>query len=275
MKRKQLLLVSLAVQAFAIGGCSDKDPVYPDVTPPLPRVRIINDVHNLNTTTAAGTTIDVTVDGQLAPLGAGGLGFTQVRDFVEAEPGVHSFTARISSQPATTNLFGFVARQSLTEGQFYTLLVLGVNPATGTPATGVIRPIIIGHDPFPPPLVNGAYQARINFINGAIYAAGTTTAGASVRMFVDPGTTIIAAISQLTGRTAASTRTFATTAAQYVNLAPGPYVLTFATTTAVLRSIPVTLAAGEVRTFALLSTGPAATPGPANHIVHNLLDAQY
>ena len=70
----------------------------------------------------------------------------------------------------------------------------------------------------------------------------------------------------------------------YVNPPAGSYTLTLTTTLATsdttsttftLYTGTVTLAKGEVRTFIVQSTAYAATPGPGNTKVTNLLDNQW
>ena len=61
----------------------------------------------------------------------------------------------------------------------------------------------------------------------------------------------------------------------YIDPPAGIYTLTLATGSFVLYTGTVTLAKGDVRTFIVQSTVYAATPGPGNTKVTNLLDNQW
>ncbi len=61
----------------------------------------------------------------------------------------------------------------------------------------------------------------------------------------------------------------------YITPPAGTYTLTLTTGSGTLYTGSVTLAKGEVRTFIVQSTAYAATPGPGNTKVTNLLDNQW
>jgi hypothetical protein len=68
-------------------------------------------------------------------------------------------------------------------------------------------------------------------------------------------------------------------ASAYINADAGSYVLTLTVGTGATAKIvaqsAITLAAGEVRSYIVQSTGYAATPSPANSIVQSILDKKY
>jgi hypothetical protein len=61
----------------------------------------------------------------------------------------------------------------------------------------------------------------------------------------------------------------------YFNVAPGENVRTIAAGATILAQLPVTFAAGEVRSFILPSTGYASSPGVGNHELTAVVDAKY
>jgi len=271
-------MVLFTLSAVLLGGCRS------DITTPEAQttsIRSINAVTNLNTTTAAGDAIDVLLDSSTSLAGTERLKVNTATPYVEIPVGVHSFAVRISGlNPAGVTLFTdatrapYLPKQHLTTGTNYTFLPVGIYPGTGELAAGAIAPVIIRDDPYAPPIANGKYQSRFKFINAAPYASGSDGIGASVALFVTPGTSPLTSVSGLRSQTSSPYRR----ASIYVDLTGGNYVMTFAVGTRILSSVPMTLIAGEVRTLVLLNSLAVVAPaqsGPQNHTVLNLLDAKF
>lgn len=274
MKLRYMTLTSLSM--LLLSGCGS------DVTRPgsqTTKIRVINAVTNLDTTTAAGDKIDVLMDSSTTLEGGQGITVNTATPYTEIPAGVHSFVARIAGFiPPRETLFTdatsipYLPKQYLTPATNYTFLATGIYPKTGVLPGGAIAPTIILDDPFAPPFANGKYQTRFKFINAAPYASGPTGVGATVLLYVTPGVSALSSVSGLRSQADAQYRR----ASIYVNVTDGTYVLTFAVGLKVVASIPVTLNAGEVRTFVLLNTGPGVAPtdpSPRNHAVLNLIDA--
>jgi hypothetical protein len=288
-------LIVLAPLALGAAACDGSRADGPDDTPA--RLRIVNSVFQYTdaTNTASKTVaraIDVLVDSLSSTPGAANVAPTSVHavggdstGLVTLPAVVHSFVARLAGQvAATSQLFTnaannqpYLPRQYFAPGMPYTLVVAGIAPVTAdagtaqqaTPSTAFVFSAVVG-DPFPPQQVSGAYQARFRVVNAAPFAAATGT-GATVLVYLTPGTTPPAT---LTGLTALGGATYRNGSA-YFNAAPGANVLTIAVGTTILAQTPVTLGAGEVRSFILQSTAWAATPGVANHKLTSVLDAKY
>ncbi len=272
--RKMTSRIAPAVLAafLAIAGCGEITSNLPETT----RLRIVNAVINLNTTTTPGNSIDFYFDSTTSGAGVAGLQLHGVRDYVEVPIGLHTYFAELSSGPAPkTNLFRTVLRQYFTPAPGITAVIVGVNPAAGIPVAGAITAAVVNDDLFTPRTVNGVLQTRIRIINAAPYSVATGL-GTLVNLYISPGsvplTTIAGTAPQLTNISYRAP-------SSYLNLGAGEYVVTIATTAGiVLRSDPVRLTAGNVRTFILVNTGPvagSAIPGPANHGVLTLIDADF
>ena len=64
-------------------------------------------------------------------------------------------------------------------------------------------------------------------------------------------------------------------ASLYFNADPGSYMLTLAASGKIVAQTAITLAAGEVRSFVVQSSGYAAVPSPANSTITSFLDNKY
>jgi len=261
--------------AMAVAGCGDVTSAVPQTT----ELRLVNAVVNLNTTTAPGNEIDILIDSSTAPPGTEKLAMNTARDYAELSVGIHSYVARISGlTPPGSNLFRVLLRSHFTgAARGFTMYVVGINPATGEPAASAIQAAVIFDDRFVPRTVNGTLQARFKVVNVAPYASGPTGTGAQVNIYLSPGTTPLSTVANLAPQT--SSAVFFRSGSAYVNAAAGDYVLTLATTAGVvLKSVPVSLGSGDVRTFVLMNTGPVvapATAGPGNHTIMTLVDADF
>jgi len=260
-------------------------------------VRIVNSVFQYTDATNAASktqprSIDMLIDSSAAAPSLLAIAQTSVATPTGADaslyepvtPGVHSFVARLaggsgplSSFYTNANSTEYLPRQYLTSGIPYTVVVAGIVPVTAASgAAQLLTPptaapfAIVTNDPFSPPMVNGKYQARFRLINAAPFATATGL-GATVSMYLTPGTT---APATLTGLTASALAVYRN-ASIYVNADAGPYTLTVAVGSTILAQAAVTLGSGEVRTFILQSKQYAAVPSTANHVLQSLLDSQY
>lgn len=266
------------------------------------QLRIVNSVFQYTdaSSSAAKTApraIDVLIDSSagtpgmasIAPNSVAAISGANGAGFAPVDPGVHGFVARLPGDTSTlatfytntTNNLPYLPQQYLTAGTPYTLVVAGIVPAT--PAPGAPRPLvpstaapfaIITNDPFPPPQVGGTYRARFQVINAAPFTVASG-AGATLAVYLTAGATAPATVTALTDSTAVAYRG----GSAYVNADPGTYVLTLATfpltTAKIVAQAAITLAAGEVRTYVVQSTGYAAVPSPANSTIQSLLDNKY
>jgi hypothetical protein len=269
-------------------------------TQPAPaKLRIVNSIFQYTdaTSTASKTApraIDVLIDSSSAAPSAVAIpavsvftsASTDSSDYEPVAVGVHSFVATLTGQTGPTasfftnaNSVQYLPMQYLSTGVPYTMVLAGIVPITAAAGTSqtltapTAAPFVaITDDPFPPPLVNGKYQARLRIINAAPFAAATGL-GATVSLYLTPGSTPPATVTTLSALGAAAYRG----ASAYVNADAGVYTLTAALSvgSVVLAQKPVTLSAGEVRTFVLQSTGYAATPAAANHTLKSLIDNKY
>jgi hypothetical protein len=267
--------VGLATILIAAGGCGDA--VGPVMT--MTHFRLVNAVVNLQP--GHDGSINVLIDSLTAPPGVLNLAPGGVRDYVETPVGVRSYEARFSApdrgEPLFLNANGqpYLVRQYFTAGFRYTLIPTGVFPAVGNLGAGDITPTIILDDPYPGPVVNGRYQARVRLINVAPFAGGTAGTGTALRLYVTPGDTPLSTVAGLRWQVTASYRA---ASGEHVNLEAGDYVITVTVGTSILASMPVKLASGEVRDFVLVSTEAVvapATAGPQNHKLLNLFVAQH
>jgi hypothetical protein len=295
------LLAGLAVLA----GCSDEFNA-PDPKPVT--IRIVNSVWQLD---ASGTpasaqprAIDVRFDGssEIGVMNVPANSITGIDgspEDVQIDEGVHFWTPSLAA-PATpsTSLYSntadprgdLEARMYLTPNTQYTLIVSGVAPATGRPEPGAFfvydfsnkMPLVDDLDP--PPVVNGERLARFRLVNAAPFAAGGTT-GATIGLQLTEGSTppSLATINTLVSITSAAYRqqsyTSGSSTPQMVTVTPGDYVVNLTTGGAgarrILQQVPITFESGQVLTFVVQNTAYAAVPGPSNHKVTVLLEAQY
>jgi hypothetical protein len=265
----------------ALAAC--KESVDPAVG--MSRVRIVNSVfQGAGVATAIPAAVDVLIDSAMTGAGVSGLTapslssgaasgqgagdhagaaalFTAAgyRDLVS---GIHSFVARVSG--TTESFFRTAASEYLPQQYMlpfpYTFVLAGVD-TTSPPDPAAVPWAMIADDPFAPP----TDSARVQLINAAPMA--DTTGGGQ-------GSDITATLDDGAGAVFSATASYRHSSG-YVNPAPGTYTLTLASGTFVLYTGTVVLAKGEVRTFIVQSTAYAATPGPANTKVTNLLDNQW
>lgn len=265
------------------------------------QIRIVNSVFQYTdaTSTASKSTpvaIDVLVDSStnapgmaaIAPNSVAALAGANAAGYAPIVAGVHTFIARLAGDVgptstfytnATTNL-PYLPRQYLTSSTPYTLVVAGIIPVTSTSGANTLVPstavpfAVLTDDPFPPPQVSGAYQARFRVINVAPFTV-TNGLGATLSVYLTPGS---AAPTTVTGLTLAATSIYRS-ASGYINADAGSYVLTLmtgtGTTAKIVAQTAVMLAAGEVRSFVVQSTGYAAVPSIANSTIKSLLDNKY
>jgi hypothetical protein len=288
------LLAGLAVLA----GCSDE---FNAPEPAPVKVRVVNSVFQLDETGAAASAtpraIDVWFDGS-AEMGVVNVpansvtGIEGTPENITIEEGIHSWSPRLAA-PATprTSLYGnsadprgeFTPRLFLTPNTQYTLVVAGVAPATGIPAPGAFfvydfsNRVPLVDDLDPPPVVNDQRLARFRLVNAAPFALGGTT-GTTIGLQLTEGSTFptLATINTLNSITSA---TYRQQSAMYVNVTPGDYVVNVTTggpgARRILQQQAVTFEPGQVITVLIQNTAYAATPGPANHKLTVLVDAEY
>lgn len=292
MKQTQFARLLFASALFALSACGS-DTTAPSDAPG--RVRIVNSAFQF--TDAANTpskavpvAVDVLIDSiagspSAMALASGSI-FSQADTsrYLTIESGAHAFFARLAGQSQVTaalftnaNNLPYVPREFLPAEIPYTLIIAGIAPVTATPGTTqALMPstsfpfVMLPDDPFPPAQSAGVYQVRFRLINAAPFAAATGS-GATVSLYLTPGLTPPASVTGLTKLGDALYRN----GSSYFNQPAGPYVATVTSGAVILAQLPLTMAAGEVRTFVLQSTAAAATPGIANHRLTALLDAKY
>ena len=299
--RSFAILFSLA----ALAACSDEFNA-PEKGPI--RVRVVNSVWQLDSTGALSSAqpraIDVYFDGSpdfgvvnVPPNSV--TGTDGAPDHVQLSEGVHAWSPRLSS-PATptTSLYSntatprgeFEPKLYFTPSTQYTLVVAGVAPATGRPDPGAFfvptdfsnrMPLVEDLDP--PPVTNGQRMARFRLVNAAPFAAGGST-GATIGMQLTEGSTppTLAEINVLQSITSATYRqqsSLTQALAYYLTVAPGDYVVNVTTGgpggRRILQQQAVTFEPGQVLTILVQNTAYAAVPGPANHKITVLVDAEY
>ena len=273
--------LATALIAIILAGC--KDSSGPESTGPLPaRVRIVNSVFQGTAANAVPLSIDYLIDGVSTPASLAGNSISTGSDpgaYREVPVGVHTLVARIEGKSSradslysTPSGSPWVPRLYLTANSHYTIVVSGVIPAGGVTFNNSVPFVALVDDPFPPIKVNGGLQARFRVINAAPFAA-VSGSGATVNVFVTPGTTPPPVLTTLTALATAGYRN----ASAYLNVDPGTYTLTLAVVGAgtILSQSTVTFTAGEVRSFILQSTGPRSPVGSANNKVTPILDRQY
>ena len=291
---------ALVATVAAVAACGSDSATGVSATPA--QIRVVNSVFQYNDATSAASkttpvAIDVLIDSStnapgmaaIAPNSIAALTGANAAGYAPIVADVHTFVARLSGNTgptstfftnATTNL-PYLPHQYLSASTPYTMVVAGIVPATPTNGTNVLVPstavpfAMVTDDPFPPPQVSGAYQARFRVINAAPFTVATG-AGSTLIVYVTPGSTPPTAA---TLPTAASASAVYRNASIYLNDDPGPYVLTLTVgsgaTAKIVAQSAITLAAGEVRTFVVQSTGYAAVPSPANSKITSLLDNKY
>jgi hypothetical protein len=204
--------------------------------------------------------------------------------YLHIESGAHAFFARLAGPSQVTaalftnaNNLPYVPHEFLPPEIPYTLIVAGIAPVTAAAgATQALMPatafpfVMLPDDPFAPAQAGGTYQVRFRLINAAPFAAATGN-GATVSLYLTAGLTAPASVSGLTKLGDALYRN----GSSYFNQPAGAYVATVTVGTAIIAQLPLTMAAGEVRTFVLQSTAASATPGVANNRLTALLDAKY
>jgi len=285
----------LAATVAATAACGSDSTT--GVSAPPAQLRIVNSVFQYTdaTSTASKTTpvtIDVLIDSSATAPGAASIPANSVfpsggtgSGYEPLIPDVHTFVARLAGDTGPTSTFytnltdslPYLPHQFFTSATPSTLIIAGivpVSPAAGAPhtrvpATAVPFTVSTG-DPFQPPLVNGVYQARFTVINAAPF---TTVGGfgATLSIYLTPGATAPTTVTGLTSLGVAAYRF----ASQYQNADAGIYTLTLTAASKIVAQTTVTLAAGEVRTYVVQSTGYAAVPSPANSTILALLDNKY
>ena len=272
----------LVAGVAALAAC--KDPSDPAVG--VGRLRVVNSVfQGVGVASATPVAVDVLVDssttgaglaalpgasvsagsasGQGAGTHAGAGAIFTAAGYRDLPSGIHGFLAQVSGTAENffrTGAGEYVPKQYVLPFP-YTFVLAGVD-TTNPPDPSAVPWAMIADDPFPPP----PDSARVQVINAAPMA---DTAGV-----VGQGMAITATFAG-TGDTFSGTASYRASSG-YMNAPPGSYTLTLTVAdTMLLYSAPVTLAQGEVRTFIVQSTAYAATAGPGNTKVTNLLDNQW
>jgi hypothetical protein len=282
--RTPVVLGALVLCATACGD-NATDPIT------TARLRVINSLYQgADAATAVPVAIDVLLDSAsttpgsiiglaansvstgspLAGTSAGVQGTTSVAGYTSVPVGVHGFLARVSGASNPTlflNASGTAFAPEMTLTPFpYTMIVAGIAPVTGPPASFMDLPIVMlgPDDPFSPPAdtVYGGLTARLHVINAAPMASATGNGARITATFTGAAGALTAAASYRS-------------ASPYINPPARTYTLTITTAAATLYTGQIILAKGEVRTIVVQSTGYSATPGPANTAITNLLDNQY
>ena len=289
---------AILVGLLAATGCSDE---FNAPEPGPVRFRIVNSVWQLDATEAIASAqpraIDVWIDGS-SDLGVINVpansvtGIDGAPEHVTLENGVHSWSPRLSAPASpTTPLYSdnleprgeYVPRLYMTPNTQYTLVVAGIAPATGRPDPGTFfvydfsNKVPLIDDLDPPPVRNGERLARFRLVNAAPFVTGGTNGG-TVGLQLTEGSTppTLATINTLQSITSA---TYRQQSSLYVNVSPGDYVVNVTTGgpggRRILQQESVTFASGQVITILLQNSAYAATPGPANHKLSILVDAEY
>ena len=285
--------LALAATIVAAAACGSDNTT--GVSAPPAQLRIINSVFQYTDATSsasktAPSVIDVLIDSSSTSPGmmaipANSVVPTSGSAYEPLSPAVHTFVARLAGDTGPTSTFftnttdslPYLPHQIFTSATPSTLVVAGivpVPPASGAPHTRVPAPavpfIVLTNDPFPPPLVNGSYQARFVVINAAPFTS-VSGSGATLLAYLTPGNT---PPSTVTGLTALGGMLYRR-ASSYFNADVGTYTLTLTAGTKIVAHTTITLAAGEVRTYVVQSTGYAAVPSPTNSIIMAFLDKKY
>jgi len=277
---------SLAAHAFVIGlvsvmsACSDPTS---SLAVDYAHIRIVNGLMRAGTGTATPVAIDYLIDSSTALPGIANLGALGIstadsaNGFRDISGGVHTFLARVAGDTSalgnvyttSTNL-PYLPHQRLVGSLYYTAVVTGVLPATGTIANNTVRFQLGVDDPFPGYSLNGAFQARFNVVNAAPYtnAAGT---GANISVYVYGGTTLPPGA--ITTYLSKGTASYASQSA-YFDVTTGASVVTLVAGGNIIYQQVFTFNPGEVWTFVVQSTGSGA-PSATNHRVTPILDQSY
>src|SRR2546423_8366103 len=282
MRMPRSALVRAIVTALA--ACTDST----DPSVGTGRMRIVNSVfQGAGVTTAAPVAIDVLIDSSMGGPGLGGLtgpslspgaargqgagthagaaALFTAAGYRDLASGIHSFVARVSG---TTASFFQTSSGEYLPMQFmlpfpYTFILAGVDTTT-PPDAGAVPWTMIPDDPFTPPAdPAGGLTARVQVINAAPMADPSGAGTDITAIFVDAANDTLSA--------PASYRS----SSGYINPPAGADTLTLTAGGGTLYTGTVTFAKGEVRTFIVQSTAYAATPGPGNTKVTNLLDNQW
>jgi len=276
----------MVLLAAALAACNDA--TSPAGT--TGRIRVLNSVFQGNdVASAVPVAVDVLIDSSPGGAGLAGLAalalsggnasgqgagthtgagamFTAA-GYRDLPSGIHSFVARVNG--TTASFFQTASGEYLPKQYLlpfpYTFILAGVD-STDPPDPAAVPWAMIPDDPFTPPAdsAGGGLTARVQIVNAAPMA-DTTGAGL--------GTDITAIF-------ASGTDTLPATASYrqssgYINPRAGTYVVTFMSGTFLLHTDTVTFAKGEVRTLIVQSTAYAATPGPGNTKITNLLDNKW
>ena len=274
----------LVVTLLTLAGCTTST----DPGSGVGRIRIVNAVfQGAGVATALPVAVDVLVDssttragladlaaltvspgsasGQGAGAHAGAGALFTAAGYRDLPSGLHSFVARVSGTTASffqTGSGEYLPKQAMLPFP-YTFVLAGVDTTT-PPDPAAVPWAMIADDPFTPPAdPAGGLTARVQVINAAPMADPSGAGTDITATFVDAASDTLTAM--------ASYRS----SSGYINPPAGTYTLTLSTGSFVLYTGLVTLAKGEVRTFVVQSTAYAATPGPGNTKVSNLLDNQW
>lgn len=245
-------------------------------------VRVINALFQANDNDTIPVAIDYVIDSASGPPSAlaipavGHSAGDSANGYMTLASGVHNYIARRAGDTAltaslytTTTDLPYLPKQFLSPGIYYTAVVAGIVPGTGPVSNNTIPFVFLVDDPYAGPLVDNVVEPRFRVVNAAPYAA-TSGNGAIVSVYVTPGSTPPANITQSGVAGTARYRS----ASPYINVDPGPYVITLRASNVIVSQQSITLSAGEVRTLILQSTASGA-PSMGNHIVTNVLDHQY
>jgi len=195
--------------------------------------------------------------------------------------GVHSFVARRTGDArrdnsvfTTSNNQAYLPRLAMIPDTYYTLIVGGIVPDTGSVVRNTVPFQYIIDDPGPGPVLEttGVRQARFRVYHVAPFADSAGGTNTAIGVIVTPGATPPANPTSYRVIGGPSYRT----GSSYFNLTPGPYVITFTAfrTNVVVAQQTVNFVPGEVRSFFVFSTA-GGPPGTSNHTVVSVLDHQY
>ena len=278
---RSALVVALVA---AVGACTDSASPAGDTG----RLRIVNSVfQGADLASAVPVAVDVLVDSSMSGAGMSGLaapdvsggaasgqgagshsgaaGLFTAAGYRDLPSGIHSFVARVTG---TTESFFRTGDGEYLPKQYvlpfpYTFVLAGVD-TTSPPDPSAVPWAMIADDPFTPPAdPSGGLTARVQVINAAPMA-DPSGQGTDIQAIFEDGAAV-----------ADTVRASYRGSSGYINPPAGSYTLTLAAGNVVLYSGTVTLGKGEVRTFIVQSTAYAATPGPGNTKVTNLLDNQW
>ena len=270
--------------AAALAACNDT--TSPAGT--TGRIRVVNSVfQGTGVATATPVAVDVLIDsstggaglsalaalavspgsasGQGAGTHAGAGAMFTAAGYRDLPSAVHSFVARVNG--TTASFFQNGAGEYLPKQYMlpfpYTFILAGVD-STDPPDPSTAPWAMIADDPFTPPAdtVGGGLTARLQVINAAPMA-DPSGAGADITATFINGADTLQAVASYRATSG------------YINPRAGTYIITFATATDTLHTDTVTLVKGDVRTFIVQSTAYAATPGPGNTKITNLLDNKW